>query len=66
MVFNAGAAILDAIVLDVVSKEKEGTYGYKITQDLRKAIEYSESTLYTVLRSLQKGGYLIVYDRECG
>lgn len=32
MVFNTGAALLDAIVLAVVSKETEGTYGYKITQ----------------------------------
>ena len=39
MVFNTGAALLDAIVLAVVSKEEEGTYGYKITQDVRKAIE---------------------------
>ena len=30
MVFNTGAALLDAIVLAVVSKEEEGTYGYKI------------------------------------
>ena len=54
MVFNTGAALLDAIVLAVVSKEEEGTYGYKITQDVRKAIEVSESTLYPVLRRLQK------------
>lgn len=55
---------MDAIVLAVVSKEEEGTYGYKITQDVRKAIEVSESTLYPVLARLQKDGYLIVYDRE--
>ena len=66
MVFNTGAALLDAIVLAVVSKEEEGTYGYKITQDVRKAIEISESTLYPVLRRLQMDEYLIVYDRECG
>ena len=42
MVFNTGAALLDAIVLAVVSKEEEGTYGYKITQDVRKAIDVSE------------------------
>ena len=54
MVFNTGAALLDAIVLAVVSKEEEGTYGYKITQDVRKAIEVSESTLYPVLRRLQQ------------
>ena len=54
MVFNTGAALLDAIVLAVVSREDEGTYGYKITQDVRKAIDVSESTLYPVLRRLQK------------
>ena len=42
MVFNTGAALLDAIVLAIVSKEKTGTYGYRITQDVRKAIEISE------------------------
>ena len=54
MVFNTGAALLDAIVLAAVSMEENGTYGYKITQDVRKAIDISESTLYPVLRRLQK------------
>ena len=62
MVFNTGAALLDAIVLAVVSKEEEGTYGYKITQDVRRAIEVSESTLYPVLRRLQKDDCLSTYD----
>ena len=62
MVFNTGAALLDAIVLAVVSKEKEGTYGYKITQDVRGVLEISESTLYPVLRRLQKDDCLEVYD----
>ena len=66
MVFNTGAALLDAIVLAVVCKEKEGTYGYKITQDVRQAIEVSESTLYPVLRRLQKDDCLEVYDMEYG
>ena len=54
MVFNTGAALLDAIVLAVVSREQQGTYGYKITQDVRQALDVSESTLYPVLRRLQK------------
>lgn len=66
MVFNTGAALLDAIVLAVVSKEEGGTYGYKITQQVRQVIELSESTLYPVLRRLQKYGFLEVYDMECG
>lgn len=63
MVFNTGAALLDAIVLAVVSKEEEGTYGYKITQDVRKVLEVSESTLYPVLRRLQKEEFFKVYDK---
>ena len=62
MVFNTGAALLDAIVLAVVSKEEEGTYGYKITQDVRSVLEVSESTLYPVLRRLQKDECLETYD----
>ncbi len=54
MIFNTGSALLDAIVLAVVSREPEGTYGYKITQEVRQAIDLSESTLYPVLRRLQK------------
>ena len=64
MVFNTGAALLDAIVLAVVSRTEEGTYGYKITQDVRKAIDVSESTLYPVLRRLQKDDCLEIYDKE--
>ena len=66
MVFNTGSALLDAIVLAVVSREPEGTYGYKITQEVRQAIDLSESTLYPVLRRLQKDGCLEVYDMEFG
>lgn len=66
MVFNTGATLLDAIVLAVVSKDEEGTYGYRITQDVRQIIEVSESTLYPVLRRLQKDSCLEVYDMEYG
>ena len=62
MTFTAGSTLLDAVVLSVVSHE--GTYGYKITQDVRSVMEVSESTLYPVLRRLQKDGYLETYDME--
>lgn len=63
MVFNTGAALLDAIVLAATSKEESGTYGYRITQDVRSVLEVSESTLYPVLRRLQKEGHLETYDQ---
>ena len=53
---------MDAIVLAVVSRKAEGTYGYKITQDVREVIDISESTLYPVLRRLMKDECLEVYD----
>ena len=62
MTITPSAALMDAIVLSVVARD--GTYGYKITQDIRSVMEISESTLYPVLRRLQKEGFLDVYDQE--
>ena len=53
---------MDALVLSIVSAES--TYGYKITQDVRSVMEVSESTLYPVLRRLQKDECLQTFDRE--
>ncbi|MBQ4473786.1 MAG: PadR family transcriptional regulator [Lachnospiraceae bacterium] len=66
MVFNTGSALLDAVVLSVVSREPGGTYGYRITQDVRTVLDVSESTLYPVLRRLQKDECLDTYDVETG
>ena len=63
MIFNTGSALLDAVVLAVVSRDADGTYGYKITQDVRGVLDISESTLYPVLRRLQKDDCLEVYDQ---
>lgn len=64
MVFTAGSALLDSVVLSVVCQEKDDAYGYKITQNVRNVIDVSESTLYPVLRRLQKEGCLETYDME--
>lgn len=60
MEFMTGTALLDAVVLSVVARE--GTYGYKITQEIRTIMNISESTLYPVLRRLQKDNCLETYD----
>ena len=49
-------------MLSVVAQEPEGTYGYRITQQVTHPLELSESTLYPVLRRLQKDQLLTVYD----
>ncbi|MFA6856475.1 MAG: PadR family transcriptional regulator [Treponema sp.] len=64
MMFNTGSSLLDAVVLAVVAREQEGTYGYRITQDVRNVIDVSESALYPVLRRLQTNSLLETYDKE--
>lgn len=61
MIFQLGSALLDACVLSVLSGED--AYGYILTQRVKEGIEISESTLYPVLRRLQKDGCLAVYDQ---
>ena len=61
MAFNTGAALMDALVLSTA--EREPTYGYRITQQVRQIMVVSESTLYPVLRRLQQSGCLTVYDK---
>lgn len=62
MGINIGNSLLDGIVLAIV--ERESTYGYRITQDVQQVLDISESTLYPVLRRLQKEGYLTTYDEN--
>ena len=62
MTFTSSAALLDAVVLAVVSREEQGTYGYRITQQIKEVLDLSESALYPVLRRLQKDQCLTVYD----
>ncbi len=65
MAYNIESSLLEAVVLSVIATESDdGTYGYKITQDVRSVVDISESTLYPVLRRLQKAGYLETYNQE--
>ena len=61
MTFQIGSTLLDACVLAVLAKGD--TYGYQLTQQVREVMEISESTLYPVLRRLQKDGCLSTYDQ---
>ncbi|MFF2793243.1 PadR family transcriptional regulator [Lysinibacillus xylanilyticus] len=61
MTFQLGSALLDACVLAIV--DKEDAYGYLLTQQIQSVMDISESTLYPVLRRLQKANYLTTYDQ---
>ena len=61
MAFAMGTQLLDGCVLAVLSRGD--TYGYVLTQQVKERLDISESTLYPVLRRLQRDGMLTVYDR---
>ncbi len=60
MIFQLGSTLLDACVLAVLSRGD--TYGYVLTQNVKEIVDISESTLYPVLRRLQKDNCLSTYD----
>ena len=57
MGFQLGSALLDACVLAVL--DDQDAYGYVLTQSVKQVMDISESTLYPVLRRLQKDQCLI-------
>ena len=59
--FSVSTALLDAVVLACVSQGD--TYGYELTHQIQSVFSISESTLYPVLRRLQKNEYLQTYDQ---
>ena len=61
MSFKIESGLLDACALAVL--DRGDTYGYEITQEMKKAIVLSESTLYPVLRRLQKNKFCRTYDQ---
>jgi PadR family transcriptional regulator PadR len=61
MRFAVAGALLDACVLGLVLEKP--AYGYELTQRAQAIIDVSESTLYPVLRRLQKEGMLTTFDQ---
>ena len=61
MAFKIESSLLDACALAILSRGD--TYGYEITQEMKKGTDISESTLYPVLRRLQKDKLCFTYDQ---
>lgn len=52
--------VIEVFVLAIIAKN--ASYGYKIVTDLSPYITISESTLYPILRRLEKSGELETYN----
>lgn len=64
MAFKINSSPLDICVLAVLNRGD--TYGYMLTQTIKTVIDVSESSLYPVLRRLQRDECLNVYEVPYG
>ena len=64
MAFQISAGLMDACVLAILQRGE--TYGYQLTQQVKDVLGISESTLYPVLRRLERDDLLRTYDKEFG
>ena len=62
MYFPVSALLIEYMILSVV--ESRDSYGYEISQTVKKAADIKESTLYPILKKLQSAGYLTTLTEE--
>ena len=63
MTFPLNPVLMELLVLALICQKD--SYGYQISQRIKHVSNLKDSTLYPVLRRLQKDDCLEVYDREC-
>ncbi len=62
MYFPVSSLLIEYMILTVVNEKN--SYGYEISQTVKKATDIKESTLYPILKKLQKAGFLDTYSEE--
>ena len=62
MYFPVSAILIEYLILTIVSTQD--SYGYEISQTIKLAADIKESTLYPILKKLEKSGFLTTYSQE--
>ena len=62
MYYPVSALLIEFLILSVV--ESQDSYGYEISQTVKIVADIKESTLYPILKKLEKSGYLTTYSQE--
>lgn len=61
MIFPMNAPMFDLLILSVTAQGD--SYGYQISQKIKKVSNTKDSTLYPILKRLQEQGFLSAYDQ---
>ena len=62
MYFPTSSILIEFLILAII--DREDSYGYEISQTIKLAANIKESTLYPILKKLEKAGYLTTYSQE--
>lgn len=62
MYYPVSALLIEFLILSIV--EMQDSYGYEISQTIKLVAAIKESTLYPILKKLEKSGYLTTYSQE--
>ena len=62
MYFPTSSILIEFLILAII--DREDSYGYEISQTIKLAVNIKESTLYPILKKLEKAGYMTTYSQE--
>ena len=62
MYFPVSALLIEYLILKIV--ETQDSNGYEISQTIKLVADIIESTLYPILKKLEKAGFLATYSQE--
>ena len=62
MYFPTSSIRIEFLILAII--DREDSYGYEISQTIKLAANIKESTLYPILKKLEKAGYMTTYSQE--
>ena len=59
MYFPTSSILIEFLILAII--DREDSYGYEISQTIKLVANIKESTLYPILKKLEKAGYMTTY-----
>lgn len=62
MIYPLNAPLVELLLLSIIAKED--SYGYSISQHLKRVSNLKDSALYPILKKLSDQEYVEVYDRQ--
>ena len=62
MTYPLNAPLTELLLLSIISESD--SYGYIISQNLRKVSKLNDSALYPMLKKLSDQGYVEIYDQQ--